>query len=85
MRYAWTPKFQLSGSTVHSYTVDQITFLLFIQDERFLIVLSCCSYLRDGVLPKIVSNYQSNGHAGLENLLPVSICFKILMKCIPNT
>ena len=23
MRYAWTPKFQLSGPTVHSYTVDQ--------------------------------------------------------------
>ena len=22
MRYAWTPKFQLSGPTVHSYTVD---------------------------------------------------------------
>ncbi|CAB4028555.1 Hypothetical predicted protein [Paramuricea clavata] len=40
------------------------------RDERFLIVLSCCSYLRDSVLPKIVSNYQSNGHAGLENLLP---------------
>ena len=23
MQYAWTPKFQLSGPTVHSYTVDQ--------------------------------------------------------------
>ncbi|XP_028398981.1 exocyst complex component 2-like isoform X2 [Dendronephthya gigantea] len=40
------------------------------RDERFLIVLSCCSYLRDSVLLKIVSTYQSNGHAGLENLLP---------------
>ncbi|XP_046839315.1 exocyst complex component 2-like isoform X2 [Xenia sp. Carnegie-2017] len=44
------------------------------RDERFLIVLSCCSYLRDNVLPKIVSNYQSNGHAGLENLLPSFKC-----------
>ena len=27
MRHAWTPKFQLSGPTVHSYTVVKMAFL----------------------------------------------------------
>ena len=32
MRYAWTPKFQLSGPTVHSYTVT-LHFKIFTGED----------------------------------------------------
>ena len=45
MRYAWTPKFQLSGPTVHSYTVPLPTIVMYMYMGRSVIPLRMYIYV----------------------------------------
>ena len=44
MRHAWTPKFQLSGPTVHSYTVTIVSAGRMLSLSAFVLFLKVSSH-----------------------------------------